>query len=302
VKTQISGDTAQAGAAHDIKFFAWAGLRFQVPVQWETGRLTRDHGWLEADFKPVLEFKTAMIRGRFSLRRHLKRLARSSPLRITPKIPPAGWQPHLSPYETQAFSWEGPNLAGDGLLIHCPICRRATLLQFYRQARMRDDASLVIASWDDHGAERAPTVAVYDIQATVPDALPLESFRFDSGRFELVFGARRGRATLWRWSPADIALRRCDGSLRCFARRHAWPSKTPDAPAPRAVAQGWEWRWLLRRTWRDRLPRRLGRRRAPGALRIWHRPAENRILAVLGDGDLDYETFNGICRRYEIIP
>nr|MBL0714029.1 hypothetical protein [Desulfobacterales bacterium] len=149
--------------------------------------------------------------------------------------------------------------------------------------------------------ERRPTVAVYDIQVTLPGELPLERFRFDSGRFELVFGDRRKRLTLWRWSPADIALRHHDGALLNFARKSGLPLTPGLAAVPRPVPQGLEWRWPVKRSRFIRLPRRRKRRLPPGIFRIWHRTVENRILAARGDGDLDYETFVDICRGYEII-
>jgi hypothetical protein len=297
-----AGNVGLDGAPSGTKLFAWAGLRFHIPAMWETGQLTRDHGWLESDFKPVLEFKTAVIKGRFSFRRHLKQLEQSSPLRLHLSDPPAMWRPYLKAFQTQAFSWQGPRLAGDGLAVYCPVCRRATLLQFYRTGRARDDVTPLIASFDDHGPERRPTVAVYDFQVAVPDALPLQRFQFDSGRFELVFGDRRKQLILWRWSPAGAALRRHDGALVEFARHNGLPSTPEPLPAPRAIRQGLEWRWPVRRSWCDRLPRPFQRHWAPGVFRIWHRKTENRILGALGNRNLEYETFAVICQDYEIIP
>jgi hypothetical protein len=299
---RAAGNVGLDGVPPGTKVFAWAGLRFHIPATWETGQLTRDHGWLESDFKPVLEFKTAVVKGRFSFRRHLRQLEQSSPLRLQRSDPPATWRRYLEAFQTRAFSWQGPRLAGDGLAVYCPVCRRATLLQFYRTGRNRYDVTPVIASFDDHGPARRPTVAVYDFQVTVPDALPLRRFQFDSGRFELVFGDRRQQLILWRWSPADVALRRHAGDLVAFARHNGLPFSPEPRPAPRAIRQGLEWRWPNRRSWRDRLPRRFQRHRQPGVFRIWHRKAENRLLGALGGRSLEYETFAAVCQDYEIIP
>ena len=284
------------------KVFAWAGLRFCLPSGWETGQLEKDHGWLESDFKPVMEFKTAPVRGRFSFRRHLKQLEKASSLQLRRIDMPAPWRSHLSGYHARAFTWQGPRLGGDGLLIYCPACRRATLLQFYRNGGAVADAVVpVLASFRDHGTAPRPSVAVYDFQATVPAALALKRFRFDSGRFELVFGDRRRQLTLWRWSPADAALRRYDDSLPDFARRNGLPAEADLAAPSRTMHQGMEWCWPLRPSWRDRMPLRLRRRLPPSAFRIWHRPAVNRILAVRADGQMDYDSFAEICRDYEIV-
>lgn len=134
------------------RVFAWAGLRFDLPPGWETGQLGKDHGWLEADFQPVLEFKTAVVRGRFSFRRQLKLLTRSTSLRLQTYDPPAAWRPLLTSFNTRAFRWQGPRLGGEGLIIYCPDCRRATLLQFYQTGRTETQSRLtVLGSFKDHG-------------------------------------------------------------------------------------------------------------------------------------------------------
>ncbi len=297
-----NGPDPKCQPACGTKVFAWAGLRFCLPSGWETGQLEKDHGWLESDFKPVMEFKTAIVRGRFSFRRHLKQLETASSLRLKRVDMPVAWRSHLNGFHARAFTWQGPRLGGDGLLIYCPACRRATLLQFFRNGGAVVDAVVsVLASFSDHGTAPRPTLAVYDIQATVPLALSLKRFRFDSGRFELVYGDRRRLLTLWRWSPADAALRHHNDSLPDFARFNGLPADADPSAPSREVNQGVEWCWPLRRTWRNRLPLRFRRRLPPAAFRIWHRPAVNRILAVRADGQMDYDLFTEICRDYEIV-
>ena len=281
------------------KLFAWAGLRFRLPAGWETGQLGLDHGWLESDFKPVLEFKTAIVKGRFSFRRHLKQLEQGSPLRVQTETLPASWRAHLSAYRTQSFSWQGPRVAGTGIVLYCPECRRATLLQFYRTGQPLTALSPVLASFDDHGPQRRPTVAVYDLQVTIPPTLPLKRFRFDAGRFELVFGTRRQQVTLWRWSPADAALRHHGGSLTHFARQNGRPSAAP--AAERQFPQGREWRWRAKTPWYGRLSPRIQRHLPPQVFRIWHQAETNRILAARWDGARDDDCFEEICRGYAIV-
>ncbi len=291
-------------ASDGHRVFAWAGLRFDLPAGWETSQLAKDHGWLEADFKPVLEFKTAVVRGHFSFRRQLKQLMRDSALRLESTDLPATYRPLLNAFDTRGFRWQGPRLGGDGLIIYCPDCRRATLLQFYRTRRAEAQAvRTVLDSFSDHGTERHPSVAVYDIRVTVPERLPLLRFRFESGRFELVFGNRRSQLTLWRWSPADAALRHHGGSLLAFARRNGLPGDGDSSTPVQSLDQGLEWRWPAARSgWRDRLPPPFGRRLAPTVYRIWPRRASNRILAARGDGQLDYDTFTEVCRSYATVP
>jgi hypothetical protein len=283
------------------KIFAWAGLRFRLPAGWGTGQLTRDHGWFESDFKPTLEFKTAVIKGHFSFRRHLQRLKQASSLRLHPRDLPPAWRAYLTTFQVQAFNWQGPHQAGDGFLIYCPDCRRATLMQFFRNPQTPSSIETVLASFDDHGSARRPTVAVYDIQVSVPDSMPLERFRFDSGAFQLVFGGAGRRLNLWRWSPADVALRHHGDSLVNFARRHRLAAGTALPASPQSSDQGLEWRWPPSRSWHDRLSLKIKRRLSPAILRIWHLPTANRILAVRADGNWDEATFTEICGSYAII-
>ncbi len=300
--SRVNGCTRPSRPSSGTRVFAWAGLRFRLPPGWETGQLAKDHGWLETDFQPVLEFKTATVRGRFSFRRHMRQLAQTSPLHLQHTALPDAWRPYLTAFQTRAFSWQGPRLGGDGLLIYCPECRRATMLQFYRAGAAEEKAVLpVLASFDDHGMGRRPTVAFYDIQVTVPPTLPLRRFRFESGRFELVFGDRRRQLTLWRWSPADAALRYHSGSLAAFARGNGLPADADRSVPPRTMNRAMEWRWPPRHGWRDRLPRPFRRRLSPTVFRIWHQREANRILAARGDGQLVYDTFAEICRGYEIV-
>ena len=150
----------------------------------------------------------------------------------------------------------------------------------------------------DHESRTGPTVAVYDIQATLPHTFRLTRFRFDAGRFEICFRHARETVTLWRWSPADIILERTDGDLERFAGTNGlFP---PDATR-RRIAEGFEWLWHRNasRRWRYRLlPKRRSRRHA---LRIWHWRSANRLLAVGAENLDDVDTFDRICRSYGII-
>jgi len=291
-------------AASPCKPFAWAGIRITVPLSWETRQLARDYGLLEMDRKPVLEFKTAQLKRRCTPARLLKLLQQQLPRRrrrqLQATTTPESWQSVLGGFETLAFTWHEPRLLGRGLTIYCPTCRRATLLQFFEHAHGPPvPLAPILASLRDHDPDPSPNLSVYDIRATLPPDLKLQSFTFASGFFELRFGHRRARATLWRWSPADIALSHNGGELGQFAvRNQLLPGRPP--PASLINTRVCEWRWPVPTTrfWRRPFG---GLRPAPRALRLWHLPQANRLLAVRTEGQIEAQTFEAICESYDVL-
>jgi hypothetical protein len=284
--------------------FIWSGISLKIPAEWETGALGNGYALLEYRFNPILELKTAKIRGRFSFRRHLNQLARSGAAGAAPRLeriaPPPAWPAFPSAVQIEAFAWRGVRMAGEGLLHFCRTCRRATLIQFYGQGLA--EAPRVLASLRDHDAPPAPTFAVYDVQATLPERFSLAHFQFEAGRFTLVFSHARESVTLWRWSPADVILARHGGDLAGFLQeQQLLPAAARDAAMP--AGQGLQWQW------RCKLPGRglkgLLRPRSRDTLcvlRIWHQPENNRLAAVRAEALADHTTFDRICRSYGIIP
>jgi hypothetical protein len=285
------------------KPFAWSGIRLRVPWNWDTRQLARDYGLLEMDRRPVLEFKTAQLKRRCAPARLLKLLQQQLPRhrrrQLRAATTPAGWQRMLAGYETLAFTWQETKLLGRGLTIYCPTCRRATLLQFFEHADHPPiPVATILASLREHDPDPSPNLSVYDIRATLPPDLKLQHFTFASGFFELRYGHRRARATLWRWSPADIALSHNGGELGQFAvRNQLLPSRPP--PASRIGTYICEWRWPVPTTRFWRHP--FGVRPALRAVRLWHLPEANRLLAVRTEGQVAAQTFEAICESYNVL-
>jgi len=288
--------------------FAWSGIALTIPAEWETGALGKGYALLENRFRPVLELKTARIRGRFSAERHLKQLARPGKHGVAPVLerisPPPEWLVFPPTSVVSAFTWQGPRLEGRGLVHFCRTCRRATLIQFYGHGdRGLPEIPPVLKSFRDHGLGSGPSLAVYDIQATLPEHFDLQEFRFEAGRFALVFRHGRETVSLWRWSPADVLLAGCGGDLEGLARKDGLlPSRAAIEPG-RPAKNGVQWQWRgnrlgdgLRRLFTPRTPL------AYNALRVWHRLRANRILAVRAEALSDRAAFDRICNSYGIIP
>ena len=291
------------------KPFVWSGIALSIPTHWETGYLGPGYAVLESAFRPVLEVKTAVIRGRFSFKRHMKQLARSGRpsggLSLTAMALPGDWSCFPATADVEAFRWQGAAIGGQGLLHYCRTCRRATLMQFYTcpDAVGGSAAPSVLASFRDHGLDAGPTLAVYDIAATLPDRLPLTHFHFAAGRFELVFSRRRGeQVTLWRLSPAKILLERRGHDMAAVVQDSALLPPEVSPAAGRAGDGATEWQWR-----RDGMSRRLQvlltGHATPWdcALRIWQPPRSNRLLAVRADKLQRYDLFEKICAGYGLI-
>jgi len=297
-------DPTKPHSGRDAKPFAWAGIALTIPRGWETAQLGQGYALLEYQFRPVLELKTATIRGRFSFQHHLKQLTRSGQKRSFPQLKltsrPPEWPEFPATAEVQSFTWQGAHIGGQGLLVYCRHCHRATLIQFFKHGdRGRDAIPRVLASFKDHDTPPGPTFAVYDIQATLPARFTLARFQFDAGRFELVFSHSRETVSLWRWSPADVILERCGKKLARVVLDNGLlpPAVFDEGGQPRD--RGLEWQWQPK-DYRSRLRHIFGKRtQRPGhALRIWHRPDSNRIFAVRAEGIETFNVFDRICTSY----
>ena len=283
----------------------WNGIRFSAPVDWEISRIGNRYLFLENPSGPALEVKWGPVRGRFSSRRHLRRLAslqkkpRHRNLRERPL--PAAWEKVLAPFDVRCFSWEGHPYGGIGLVVYCPECRNATLIQFFRKTAADGDrlSARLLESFQDHSADNHDIWAVYDIRATVPSGFRLIRYRLDAGAFRLEFGDRGQKATLYRWAPADVLLR--GRSLADFAGSAM--------PLPPVAAEGVTMDGGSGCQWQafavDRPVVRWMRRFSPSHAfvwcRLWRIIEKNRILGIRLEGKTPLEPalMENLCTGYE---
>lgn len=298
----LSGETTREKSWREL---AWNGIAFEMPAGWQIGIIEPRYLLLEhaRTGKPVVEMKWNRIRGRFSPRKTLRRLAAGQQplarksLRIEPV--PASWSVVLAGRPHAGFIWRTPRGSGRGVLVFCPQCATAALIQFLGPDPDSDIALRFLKSFRDHFSRNEIPLAVYDIAALIPAGFQLNSHRFESGRFELGYtGPGRRRLRLLRWAPASLLLAGC--SLTDFFAAQvqvephriretvdrsleARPASMPSAPL----------RWL----------QRIRRRPAHYRARLWHLPEFNRILAVRLEGSRPIETefFEWICRHYALV-
>jgi hypothetical protein len=265
------------------RFIGWNGVSFAVPRNWSPGRIGARDLLLESEAGPVMEIKWGPVRGRFSSRRHLRRIARqvsrnAAVFRERPLSPE--WRKDLGWVEASGFEWKGKEQRAVGALLFCPVCRTASLMQFFYcngGADIEARAARVLASFRDHREDGRCLWALYDISAVLPGHFRRERHRFEAGRFVLEFRDRRCRLTLYRWAPAGVLLKGKDlGAFAQAAAAGAGLEFRPAAVAGHAGVEGFDPRpggapgrfkaWLKMASFR--------------AVRVWHVERRNRILGM----------------------
>jgi len=288
------------------KDVAWNSVHFQCPPGWQVDQIGTRHLRLDNGQGPVMEVKWGPVRGRFSHSGHLKRLAalnsRRTKAAVTPWTLPPAWKSALPAFESSGFQWQSPSAEGQGVSLYCPVCRNASLVQFFRSTPRAAEKEFlsVLKSFRDHSGDERICWSLFDIRASLPQALQLRRFRFDAGRFELEFTDRRQTIHLYRWAPAAALLDR--GDLVRFAETvFGLSGSRPQATAIDGQP-GIEWRTLPPAGWPQWIVR-LKPRLSFCWSRLWLLEEKNRILGVRAASrhPLDEHQFNRICNDYETV-
>jgi hypothetical protein len=285
---------------------AWCGVRFKTPADWHLNQIGIRYLALEDEFGPAMEIKWAPVTGKFSKKAHLKRLASLQKKQVRKAIKPkpvsSEWGSVLTGFEASEFSWQTHAIHGRGLLLFCPTCRNATLIQFFRKQPGKDDpvATEVLNTFRDHRADGQVLWAAYDIRALVPETFQLKRYRFETGQYELDFANGSERVILHRWAPASVLLRKQD--LVQFAKTVAIFGKTEPVAGSINGCDTAELSFSPRTQWQKRLAR-FKRKASYYWLGLWHLKEKNRILGVRAEGKqpLDTELLDRIFTHYESI-
>jgi hypothetical protein len=288
------------------KEIAWCGVRFKTPVDWHLSQIGIRYLALEDEFGPAMEIKWAPVKGKFSKKALLKRLVSLQKKQVRKAIKPkpvsSEWESVLTEFETGEFSWQTDAIHGRGLLLFCPTCRNATLIQFFRKQSGNDDsvATRVLKTFRDHRADGQVLWAAYDIRALVPQTFKLKRYRFEAGQYELDFVNGSDRIVLHRWAPATVLLRKL--GLAQFAKTVADFGKTEPVPGSIAGCETVEWSVSPITGWQRWLSR-FKRKSSYYWLGLWHLETKNRILGIRAEGKnpLDTELLDRIFTHYESI-
>jgi len=253
-----------------------------------------------------MEIKWGPVRGMFSHRAHLKRLAalhsKSLKSRIAEWFLPPHWQAALSDFETSGFLWQGEAAIGRGAILFCPVCRNATLIQFFRynSSEREKVLSAVLKSYRDHRQDGLVLWSVFDIRVTLPEVLKLVNFRFDAGKFELEFSHGKQSIYLHRWAPAAALLG--EGDLIGFGK--TVPEFSERQPQSLTIDGDGAVAWRIKPVsdWQRRMSR-LKINPSYFWYRLWHEEKKNRILGIRSESKypLDSQLLDQIYSNYESI-
>jgi len=286
---------------------AWNGIRFTAPADWQVGTIGKHYLMLEEESRPVLEFKWGQVKGAFSHQAHLSRLAALHKKKLGKAVSecplPAEWEEALGKYKATGFSWQGKTICGKGVILYCPACQNATLIQFYQRdsSKTKEVSQRLLRSFQDHREDNQIVWSVFGIRATIPDTLHLVRHRFEAGRFEMAFKSKEHKVTLHRWGPASFLLSNQDLSeLAGTMLHHPWGEPYPVitvsskavewslAPPPTIWAYWWN---------------RIKAKPSFQWFRLWHLEERNCIFGVEIEGKrpLDPRFLDRICTGYECV-
>jgi hypothetical protein len=283
------------------KEIAWNGISFCVPSSWEIAQIGARHLILEDDSDSAMEVKWGPIKGRFSHQTHLKRLGALQTRRLRKTVEecvlPTKWKKALAGFQASGFSWQAETKSGRGVILYCPMCRNATLIQFFRSISTATEKIPleVLRTFQDHREDGQTRWAVFDIRAVVPAYFKLVGYRFEPGNYELAFEHRGQKIFLYRWAPASILLG--ERNLKQFAKAISDFSTGDPVPVNLEGGQAVELSLSPRFKW-------LSRFKAKPCfhwLGLWHLKKKNRILGVKMQGKKPFDTLmlDRVCVGYE---
>jgi hypothetical protein len=285
------------------KEIAWNGVRFSVPVAWEVTQIGPRYLVFEGQGEPALEIKWSRIKGTFSQQSALRRLCRLHGNTVRESPLPREWARLLGDFTATGFTWKAETMSGRGVILYCPACGNATLIQFFsKRADCNPDNQTclsVLASFRDHRLDDQVLWSIFDIRAMIPAAFQLVRHRFEAGIFELKFGAQGQQITLHRWGPASVLLG--DSSLLQFAVQKAWGNQNDLRPLTWAGHEAVQWEQTTERSFWTRWWNQMTGAPNFQQFRLWHLVDKNRILSVSARGKKSFndKMLDRICREYE---
>jgi hypothetical protein len=283
----------QESPASQWQDIGWNGLFFQLPASWQPTVIYPSYLFFEQAGMPALEIKWQQIRGEFSSSKNfaqrqgaLKNGAQLYPWEIPPDL-----HSLLTSYEVAAFQLQNENSRSHGLLLYCPQCKQATLVQWYFEPESNKNIlKQIFASFRDHPEGDEQTWSVFDIRTLLPANAALQAHEFLPGRYTLSFGLDGTAVTLYRFKPAVILLQ--NKQLGQFGT--ALLNREP-------LEEGNGWAsWHHRAKGLELLLAKARRNPAWQWMRLWHEPEHNVIHGVKAEGKNVTDTgwLERICDNY----
>lgn len=271
----------------------WNGLFFQLPASWQPTVIYPAYLFFAREGNPALEIKWQQIRGRFAAEKILDqiRATLTNETRLSPWDLPPDLRPLLAGYTVSGFQLQHEHNCSHGLVLFCPGCGRATLLQWYIDiVGEKETLARILESFQDHSKGQDRLWSLYDIRTRLPAEATLRSHEFLPGRYTLCFEINDTAITLYRFKPAGILLHQ-----KNIGQFGASLLNRP----PLAEGNGWA-SWLYRAEGLKLLLVKARRNPPWQWMRLWHEPEHNAILGVRAEGKRPIETgwLEKICESY----
>lgn len=209
----------------DWMTFGWAGIRLEIPTNWELSGLSGDdkEGYLRLDDEdmPRLELKWAKSKRKkpdlhkvldeyFKLvRKNYKR--KDTKLNIQRDVNLIRDEQFFEGRSVVTFSWKG-DIRANGVIFHCETCKRITIVQIMGRLKenLRAFTTRILSAIEDHPIGQNILWSAYQLNVEVPRRYRLEKYRLLSGYllFPFVDGSRK--VSVERYGPADVTLANSD--------------------------------------------------------------------------------------------
>lgn len=286
-----------------LKDIAWNSIRIKIPRNWEIGRIGTQQLIFQEDSEPKLELKWNTIKGKFSHNAHLKRLAVQQRTALKQPIEkwslPAEWEQALTGFTASGFSWRSEKSIGRGVILFCPVCRNATLIQFFFKAshEIKNNWHNLLKYYKDHRDDGQTDWSVFDIQATLPDKFGLKHHRFQPGNYALELSDGKRMIHLLRWAPASAFLNRQTLFQFAEAITHIALEGFSSTQVNRYPAVE---KYVVPSVKNNRFLRFLSKP-VFQLWRFWHIEEKNRILGIKIEGNdaIAPDLANTICKSYD---
>ncbi|WP_320007957.1 hypothetical protein [Maridesulfovibrio sp.] len=197
----------------DRKNIAWDGISFSVPHKFEVSGIDKRFLQLDNGEYPCIELRWYDAGRTYKEKTYFRQLAKkiesSSGLKIESTVLPSSWKAPLKKYNTTAFYWQSDLATGRGVMFYCTKSSKVMLVQFIgKNDEEIDEAAVLIFDTLKFGnSSESKSWQIYDMKATLPGSMELESFEFKPGRFNITVADQTETIGLYRFSPADIILK-----------------------------------------------------------------------------------------------
>ncbi|NDV27298.1 hypothetical protein [Desulfovibrio sp. JC010] len=199
----------------DRKNIAWDGISFDVPPEFEVSGIDKRFLQLDNGEHPCIELRWYDAGRTYKEKTYFRQLAKkiesASGLKIESTVLPASWKNPLKKYNTTAFYWQSDLATGRGVMFYCKKAGKVMLVQFIGKNDEQIDSAAVMLfeSLKFSNPDGDQCWRIYDMKATMPGSMEIESFEFKPGRFSITLSDQTDTVSLYRFSPADVILKDC---------------------------------------------------------------------------------------------